>query len=139
MTAILYYSYSGKTKALAEKMAAESGAQLFEIRETKKRNGFTAYLPGVFQAMHYRRTAIEPVAADLSEFDEIVVMGPIWAGHPAPAVNSIIDLLPAGKTVSLICTSGRGGYTMEKNAGFITARGCTLKEVRCFGANDLKG
>ena len=136
-TAILYYSLSGKTKAFAQKTAEAIGAELFEIHEVKKRNGFTAFFPGVFQAGGLKRTAIEPLSADLDAYDEIMVMGPIWAGHPAPAVNSAIDLLPAGKAVSLVCISGRGGYDLSKTAAFITERGCTIKETRCLGATEL--
>jgi len=136
-TAILYYSLSGKTRGFAEKTAAETGAELFEIRESKKRNGFTAFFPGVFQAGGLKRTEIIPPAADLAEFDELIIMGPIWAGHPAPAVNSAIDLLPEGKTVSLVCTSGRGGYDLSKTTAFITARNCTVGETRCLKAEEL--
>ena len=137
--AILFYSLSGKTKAVAEKLAAETGAELFEIREVKKRNGFTAFFPGVFQAGGMKHTPIIPPEADLAGYDDIVLMAPIWAGHPAPALNSVTDLLPEGKAVSLVCTSGRGGYDLEKTAALVTAKGCTLKEARCLSAEDLKG
>jgi len=134
---IMYYSLSGKTKKFAEKTAAGEGAVLQEILETKTRGKFSAYFSGAFQAMGFKRTAIKPFEADLSAFDEIVIMGPIWAGRPAPAVNSAIDLLPEGKSVSLICTSGRGGYDLSKTAAFITARNCNIKETRCYGAIEL--
>ena len=132
-TAILYYSYSGTVKAFAEKQAGETGAALFEIREVKKHNGFTAFLPGCFQAMGMKSSKVVPPEADLSAYDEIVIMGPIWAGHPAPAVNGIIDLLPTGKSVSLVCLSGRGGYDLSKTAALVTAKGCTVKETTCHG------
>ena len=35
-TLILFYSYTGKTKALAEKKAAELGADIEEIADMKK-------------------------------------------------------------------------------------------------------
>ena len=136
-TAILYYSLSGKTKSYAEKLGAETGASVFEIREVKKRNGFTAFFPGVFQAGGFKRPAIEPLEVDFQAFDEIIILGPIWAGHPAPAINSAIDLLPEGKTVSLICTSGRGGFDLSKTAEMISARGCTIKNTACLKAEEL--
>ena len=132
----LYYSLSGKTKSCAEKMASETGSELVEIKEVNPHNGFTAFLPGVFQAGGLKRTPIQPFGVDLAAFDEIVIMGPIWAGHPAPAVNSAIDLLPEGKSVSLIMTSGRGGYDLSKTAAFITARNCTVNETVCLGSED---
>ena len=132
-TAILYYSLSGTTKALAEKQAAETGADIFEVCEVKKRNGFTAFIPGCCLAMGMKSSKIVPPETDLSSYDEIVIMGPIWAGKPAPAVNSIIDLLPAGKSVSLVCTSGSGGYDLLKTAELVKAKDCTVKEIICHG------
>jgi len=132
-TAIFFYSLNGTTKALAEKQAAETGADVFEVHEVKKRNAFTAFIPGCCLAMSRKGSAIVPPEADLAKYDEIVIMGPIWAGHPAPAVNSIIELLPAGKSVSLVCTSGRGGYDLAKTAALVTEKGCTIKETICHG------
>ncbi|MCL2112143.1 MAG: hypothetical protein FWH32_07870 [Clostridiales bacterium] len=137
--AILYYSLSGKVKAAAERMAAESGADLFEVRETRKRNAFTAFLPGCPQAAGRKRSAIMPLpeGADLERYDEVVIMGPIWAGKPAPAVNSAIALLPVGKAVSLVCLAGgKAGYSLDKTAELVTARGCTVKEARCVWAGE---
>ena len=131
--AIFYYSLSGTTKALAEKRAADTGADIFEVCEVKKRNGFTAFIPGCCLAMSGRSSAIVPPEADLGAYDEIVIMGPIWAGKPAPAVNSIIGLLPEGKTVSLVCSAGGGTGNLTKAAAFVEARGCTVKETACHG------
>jgi len=135
-TIILYYSLSGKTKPLAEKQAVETGSDVFEVREIKKRNGFTAFIPGCFQSMGMKSSAIEPLSADLAAYDEIVIMGPIWAGKPAPAINSIIGLLPAGKTVSLHCTAGSGEANLSKTAALITDKGCTVKETLCHNTKE---
>ena len=129
--AIFYYSLSGTVKAYAEKQAAETGADLFEIREERKYRGFTAFLFGCPKARGLKGSKIFPPEADLSSFDEIVIMGPIWAGRPAPAVNSMISLLPAGRSVSLVCISGSGGNDLSKTAALITERGCTVKEAVC--------
>ena len=131
--AILYYSLSGTTKAAAEKLAAETGAELIEISEKRKRNIITAFIPGCPQAGGLKASAINPPAQDLSAYEELTLMAPIWAGHPAPALNAMINLLPAGKTISLICTAGKPeGYSLDKTAALITAKDCTIGETRCF-------
>ena len=135
-TIILYYSLSGKTKTLAEKQAAETGADVIEVREVKPHKGFSAFIPGCCQAMALKSSAIVPLETDLSAYDEIVIMGPIWAGKPAPAVNSIIGLLPAGKTVSLHCTAGSGEANLSKTAALITEKGCTVKETLCHNTKE---
>jgi len=131
-TAILYYSLSGTTKTIAEKRAGETGADIFEVLEAKKRNGFTAFIPGCCQSMAMKSSAIAPPEINFDDYDEVVIMGPIWAGKPAPAVNAVIGLLPEGKSVSLICTSGSGGNDLSKTAALITARGCAVKETACY-------
>ena len=134
---ILYYSLSGKTKVYAEKLASANNADLVEIREEKKRNGFTAFFPGVFQARGLKCSPIQPLDVNLAGYEEITILGPIWAGRLAPAVNSAIALLPAGKIVSLIATSGGGGYNLSCTAALVTARNCTVKEERCLSEKDL--
>ena len=131
--AIFYYSLSGTTKALAEQQAKETGADVFEIREVRRRNGFTAFIPGCPQARGMKCPAIVPPEADLSAYDEIVIMAPIWAGRPAPAINSFIGLLPEGRTVSLVCTAGGGTGDLSKTAELVAARGCSVKETVCHG------
>ncbi|MDR3363867.1 MAG: hypothetical protein LBS91_02790 [Clostridiales Family XIII bacterium] len=132
--AILYYSFSGNVKRYAERLAAETGADLIEVQEAKRRPRIAAFLPGCLQSIGLKRSAIAPVPADLAAYDEIVIAGPIWAGRPAPAVNSIIDLLPAGKAVSLACLSGGGSGKLEKTAALAEARGCTVKSAQCLKA-----
>ena len=132
-TAILFYSLSGKTKTAAETLAKETGADLIEITEKRKRNLFTAFFSGCPQAIGLKASKINPPAEDLNTYDQLTLMAPIWAGHPAPALNAIIALLPEGKTISLICTAGSPtDYPLAKTADLITAKNCTITETRCL-------
>jgi flavodoxin len=44
---IVYYSYSGHTKAVAESLAAEEAADILEIKDLKRRGKFRAYTAGI--------------------------------------------------------------------------------------------
>jgi flavodoxin len=129
-TAILYYSFKNATKRYCERLAAETGADVFEVKERRDRNAATAFALGCMQAAAGKASEIIAPDVDLGGYDKIVVAGPIWAGHPAPAVNAVIDLLPEGKTVTLVVVSAGGKYDPKRAAEAIRARGCTLKEVR---------
>ena len=131
-TAIYYYSLTGNVKAFAEKRAAETGADLFEIRMAVKYNKLTAFLVGCPYAINQRSSAIIPPEDNFEPYDDIVIMVPIWAGNPAPPVNGIIGCLPPDKTVSLICLSGSGKQSLVKTAALIIRRGCTIKEATCL-------
>lgn len=113
-TAIIFYSYSGKTRALAEQKACEDNAELFEIKEQKQRSTIGAYVLGSLSAMMQKKAVIEKVSFDLLPFDRILVAVPLWAGYPAPAFHNILDLIPAGKEIEIIITSGSGNSDGSK-------------------------
>lgn len=70
-TVILYYSYSGHTKKVAEKLAHTQNADLVEIKPAKETRGALAYLVGCPRAMRRKAVPIEPIAQDLSTYDMI--------------------------------------------------------------------
>ena len=124
--AILFYSYSGTTRRWAEKHASETGADLFEVKPMKPYRFFSAILPGCPQAARGKEVPVIVPDADLAAYDALTVAGPIWAGHPAPPLNSIIALLPEGKNVTLVILSGRGDYDPVRAKKQIAERGCRL-------------
>ena len=133
-TLIIYYSYSGKTKVFAEKKAHELDAKACQVMEKKARSKFNAYVLGSHAAMRQKQSGIIPLDVDLMDYDKIVIAGPIWAGLPAPAVNSIISLLPEGKDVELYFTSGSGkSKGQEKVKNLILEKGCSVS-----GYHDIK-
>ena len=98
---VLYYTFGGSTKLEAERIGAEQGAPVYRVRETKSRSLFGSFIPGGFQAMKRKRVKILPLEVDLSAFDRIYIGCPVWAACPAPAFNSMVDLLPAGKEIEV--------------------------------------
>lgn len=131
-TIILYYTFGGSTKAEAEKIAKEKDATLCQVKEEKKRGMLSAFLSGCPMAAKRKASKISPIAYNLKEFDRIIIGGPIWAGHPAPAINAIFDALPTGKEVELFFCSG-GGETpksAEGTKGLVVQKGCKVISYR---------
>jgi len=105
----LYYSLDEKTREIAETKMKELKADiLVEIKEVKRRSKFNAIIPGIFEAMQQKKSEIEPLSVDLNQYKTIMIFMPLWAGNPAPAMNSIIELIPKGKEVELYMTSSNG-------------------------------
>lgn len=127
-TAILYYSFGGFTKKYAEKAAGESGADLFEIHELRKRNIISAFIPGCPYAMKQKRVRIKPIDCDFSAYDSFILAAPVWAGFPAPAFNSALALLPKGAKVEVVLTSGSGDSSKgrTKVEELVKSCGCEL-------------
>lgn len=115
-TLVLYYSFTGNTRALAKKLAEENGWEAVEIKEAKKRSVFSAFAFGCPMAIHYRASELAPVSIDFSDVEKVVVASPIWAACPAPAFNAIISLLPQGMKVEIAFTSSGGSNGKCKQA-----------------------
>lgn len=113
-TAVVYYSFKGSTKRFAENLAKERDADLFEVKEAKKRSMLGSFFSGAPAAMKQKAAALQGDPIDLNSYDTIAMAAPVWAGFPAPAFNAIIPMLPSGKTVEVFLISG-GGETKSKD------------------------
>lgn len=114
-TIVVYYSYSGKTRDVCEQKAKDFGADLYEIKDFKKRPGMIkTFMSGCPKAMKRKPAKIEPFFANLDAYDKIVIGMPIWAGNPAPHFNNVVSALPKGKEVELVFTSGGGDSSKSK-------------------------
>jgi len=129
-TLILFYSFSGRTRKLASQKASETGADIEEIFETKKMSVLKAYTAGAFRAMKRRKTEIQPLKSQLNNYEKIIIMSPVWASNPAPAFNSIVEMLPSSKKIELVMISAGSGTkkSAEGTKSLITARGCEVTD-----------
>jgi flavodoxin len=106
---IIYYSYSGNTKKVAEVLREylKQKAQVDEA-ELKARDESAAFLGQCKRAFWHKRAVIEPVNTDLSDYDLICLGTPVWAFGPAPAANAYLDKCSGveNKEVILFTTFG---------------------------------
>ena len=127
---VVYYSYEGHTKQLAQAMADEVGAELLEIRPQNEMNlkGFSAYAWGGFRSLMAASPKIHPLAVDANAYDLVLVGTPVWAFTFAPPIRSFLrSARLAGKKVGLFA-SCEGGI------------GKTLPNmVRAFRGNEIVG
>ncbi|MCE5188979.1 MAG: hypothetical protein LLF75_07335 [Eubacteriales bacterium] len=128
---ILYYTFGGSTKKEAERIGAELEAPVYRVREKRNRSLLGSFIPGGFQAMKRKRVKILPPEADLSAFERIYIGCPVWAAYPAPAFNSIADLLPAGKEVEVfLCSGGNDPRPSDEGTKrMIEAKGCSVTSI----------
>lgn len=122
---ILYYSFGGKTRLEAQKRASETGADVVEILELKKRDIFSAFIPGCPQALNRKASKIRPISIDWSLYDDVTLIAPVWAGHPAPAFNAALELIPKDKVLHVVLTSSGGETPLSKEG--------TISTLRCQG------
>ena len=109
---VLYYSQTGNTKAVAEAIANKLGADIEEITMVNP------YDPD-FQATIDRckkdqeqgiLPEIQPVKADIANYDVIFLGFPVWFGTYAPPVTTFLNSADfSGKKIVPFCTFGSGG------------------------------
>lgn len=130
-TLVLFYSYGGNTKKVAELIQKEIGADIAEIEPAEAYS--TDFDTVVEQAKKEINNdfmpEMKPLNADISSYDRIIIGSPVWWYTFAPVIKTFLchnDL--TGKTVSLFAT----------NEGWI---GHTFKdfEKACVGASVKTG
>ncbi|MEI6602491.1 MAG: hypothetical protein WCL54_03285 [Clostridia bacterium] len=88
---VLYFTRTGNTKRIAQKISDRAGAELVEITDGKNWKGIFGFIKGGFYSSTWRTTeAITSPIVDLSLFDKVVIVSPMWASNVAPAVFSLL-------------------------------------------------
>jgi flavodoxin len=107
-TSIIYYSYSGITRGIAEKIQKSCGGDLVEVKLKENYSAITAYTLGCYRAMKEECDPIEPGTIDVSASDLIVIGTPVWAFKATPAINAAIAALKGcdGKKAVIFATCG---------------------------------
>lgn len=110
---IVYYSRTGLTKqaceALAEDLrAAGHEAVTEELIDKTERGGVLGFARGGRDAMRKLPTEIEPVQADPTAFDLVVIGTPVWAATCTPAVRMFCEQF-AGQLARVAFVATMGG------------------------------
>lgn len=133
-TGLLFYSYTGNAKQLAQQMAKDEQCDLIEIKDKRRLGTLKAYALGCIASLRGKAWEIEPIEADLSIYDKLIIFSPVWAGNPAPAVNAIFNALPSGKDVEIKMVSASGNSNCkERVKKLIESKNCKF-----IGLQDIK-
>ena len=112
---VAYFSASGVTKNVAQKIASENGYDLFEIEPVEK------YTPADLDwtdknsrsTLEMNDKAFRPPikeSCDVSAYDTVVIGFPVWWYTAPSIINTFIESVDlTGKTIKLFCTSGGSG------------------------------
>ena len=112
---VAYFSASGVTKGVAEKIADENGYDIFEIVPEE------IYTPADLDWTDKNsRSTIEmndksfrpPITetCDVSRYDTVVIGFPVWWYTAPSIINTFIENVDlTGKTIKAFCTSGGSG------------------------------
>ena len=141
-TLVAYFSASGVTARLAQKFAAVTDADLFEIVPetpyTAADLDWTnkASRSSVEMNDPTSRPAVASRAADLSRYDRIFVGFPIWWYTAPTIVNTFLEQYDlTGKTVVPFATSGMSPIGRSAADLRLSAKGAQVLDGRRFSAD----
>ena len=106
---IVFYSFDGNTKLIAENIADEIGADLLELKPVKEitRNNFLKYFSGGKDAMTKAEPELLPFSIKPGDYDLIFIGTPVWAWTYAPALRTFFKQVKlVNKKIALFCCHG---------------------------------
>ncbi len=122
---VVYFSLTGNTRFIAENIAAETGADVLEIRTIipYKPGSTFAAIKRIIQVFTHFTPRLRSFDRNPNSYDLLFIGSPVWAGTYAPAISSFFNKIDLkDKKIALFCChSGRVGrmlnYMNERLAG----------------------
>ena len=141
-TLVAYFSASGVTKKLAERLAGAIGADTFEIcPETPYTDADLDWRnPKSRSSVEMNDKAFRPAVAgkaeNMAEYDKIFVGFPIWWYVAPTIINTFLEQYDlSGKTVIPFATSGGSGMGNTNAELAPSCKGAVLKAGKRFSAS----
>jgi flavodoxin len=107
---VVYYSLSGHTKALAERIAHEGGWTVARIDDSTERAGTLGYLRAAMSTFFGVKPNIRYSGPSPSAYDVVVLGGPVWVGKMASPLHTFVaNHRHEFKSLALFCTYGGSG------------------------------
>lgn len=113
---VAYFSATGNTRPVAEKVAEVTGGDLFEIVPAQPYtaadlNYNTDCRANAEQNDPNARPAIRNKVEDMGQYDAVLIGYPIWWGRAPKIIHTFLETYDlSGKTVATFCTSGGSGH-----------------------------
>ena len=127
-TAVIYHSYHGNARAVAEALAADTGADLYELSlpGLGGLTGFRMYFRLGYLATFRRKPRIEGGDVDISEYENLIFGTPVWSGTFSPALRTFLSgrvPIRAKRVGAFICHKGGPRRTATDLARAVGAGG----------------
>jgi DNA-binding transcriptional ArsR family regulator len=138
---VIFYSYSGITRRVAEGIRNASGCDLVEVKTKEPYTSFSVYTKGVLRSRKEACDLIEPAEIDVSNYDFFIIGTPVWAWRPAPAINAAVQALRGckGKIAVLFTTcSNQPGEALPILSKALADRGVRVMAEFSLDAEDTK-
>lgn len=141
-TLIVYYSYGGNTRSIAEQIQKRKSFDILEIKPTQEYTHDYDDLVDEEEAKlgQDEIIEIEDIEVDLNDYDRIILGSPVWWYHLSPAIRSFLKKydLKDKTIVPFITNGGWIGHTTDDVQKY--AENCTVEngiDIK-YDGHDLK-
>jgi hypothetical protein len=66
----------------------------------------------------------------MKKYDKIVICCPVWANMPAPQMNNIFNMIPAGREIELHMLSMSGSSARKDTCAWLDDMGITVTDYK---------
>ncbi len=135
---MVYYSNMGTTAKIAAAVIKATCATGWELIDTKKRTSIPAR---ALVAMLGMSTKLKDPNYSVEGFDAVVLMTPIWAGNPTPAMNTFlkkVDLKGKRVIIGLVGAADENPKAAEKMKQKVEGKGGKIIDVVYLKGISLK-
>jgi flavodoxin len=112
-TLLVFYSRTGITKKVAQKIAEGLGADLEELKDLQDRSGVIGYLKSGRDAVSKKFSDIAPIEKNPTDYDLVIIGTPTWANNMACALRNYL-IQTKGKIKNIACFATQGGNSVNK-------------------------
>lgn len=111
---IVYYSMSGNVRRTAERIAAETDADLLELYPEKSYpdTGAKKFIWGGKSAIMGDKPRLKPYVFSADKYDTVIFASPVWASSFTPPIRTFIEdnrgALKGKRFASVLCLMGSG-------------------------------
>lgn len=108
-TLVVYYTRSGVTKKVADKITELLGAEEEELIDNVNRSGALGFIAAGKEATFKQEVPINPLQKKVEDYDLVIMGTPIWAGTISSAVRTFLKQNEGKiKQAAYFATSGSG-------------------------------
>ena len=107
---VVYYSLTGHTRGIAERIADECDADIEQIKDVKPRTGGWGMISSGGEALFKRPALIQTTEKDPVQYDLVILGTPVWTWTMSSPMRSYITQHASSfNRVAFFCTEGGTG------------------------------
>lgn len=111
---VVYFTRTGTSRRIAEKIAVKLSCELIEITDNMKWKGVIGFIRGGYYSVTDKPIDYH-LKGNVTEYDDIIAVAPMWAGKPAPTMRSFLKTKSGDKTTLVLAS---GGSILQERTGY---------------------